>query len=224
MSAGAAHAWPVAQYPASFLTDDRVVSRFWAHVPSREPGQCWEWHLTRGDVAATYGDLFVRLDGKRFNISAHRLSYAIATGAWPQLMVLHHYDNPPCVNPAHLFVGTHADNMRDASLKRGARRESVSLAEAIDIALRVVQGEAIAVAVAATNARISVVSCSTIVPPEWRRGRCTRLAHDERLARIRRAGRAAPEARAREHCLSLGTPFFRALPTPTESQVLHGQP
>ena len=51
-------------------------------------------------------------------IRTHRLSYKLNVGPIPQgLHVLHHCDNPPCINPDHLFLGTHADNMKDARNK-----------------------------------------------------------------------------------------------------------
>jgi hypothetical protein len=54
---------------------------------------------------------------------AHRAVWLVAHGELPEVEVCHSCDNPPCCNPAHLFVGTHADNMRDSRVKgrmRGA--------------------------------------------------------------------------------------------------------
>lgn len=71
-------------------------------------GECWEWQGYRIDKG--YGRLRHE-GGKKL---AHRVSYEAFVGAIPDGMcVLHKCDNPPCVNPDHLFLGTNLDNVKD---------------------------------------------------------------------------------------------------------------
>lgn len=79
---------------------------------------CWEWRGVR--TAGVYGE--VRVNGK--GVRAHRYMWEQANGPIPSgLWVLHRCDNPPCVNPAHLFLGTAKDNLLDA-IQKGRHRGS----------------------------------------------------------------------------------------------------
>lgn len=80
--------------------------------PDRKTG-CWVWTATK--VRDGYGQ--ISLGGKR--MPAHRLSYLIFRGKIKKgNYICHHCDNPPCVNPAHLFSGTSSDNRRDCFSKK----------------------------------------------------------------------------------------------------------
>lgn len=93
------------------------AERFWAKVDERQPNDCWEWQGAQHEFG--YGDFVI--DGKHWK--AHRLSWTYAYGKIPEGMsVLHKCDNPPCVNPKHLFLGTIADNHRDMRQKERQAR------------------------------------------------------------------------------------------------------
>lgn len=101
------------------LTDEKFLARFWAKVDkSAGPDGCWLWTGCR--MPTGYGQL--RVFGK-VSICSHRISWEITNGPLPQgtgfhgTCVCHRCDNPSCCNPAHLFIGSHKDNMNDRDRK-----------------------------------------------------------------------------------------------------------
>lgn len=94
--------------------------RFWVKVERGGEDACWQWLARKHEGG--YGDF--RLGGG--HVRAHRFSYELAHGAIPKgMFVLHRCDNPGCVNPSHLFLGTFEDNSSDMVSKgRGRGRLS----------------------------------------------------------------------------------------------------
>jgi hypothetical protein len=88
-----------------------LIERFWSKV--QKSSGCWIWK--DGTFDNGYGQF--RVLNKK--VKAHRFSWEITYGPIPDgLKVLHKCDNPPCVNPNHLFLGTNKDNTWD-SIKKG---------------------------------------------------------------------------------------------------------
>jgi DNA-binding Xre family transcriptional regulator len=110
--------------------------RFWSKVD--RSGDCWLWTGARRPLG--YGAL--KIDGRVLH--AHRVAYEPVYGDIPpELVVLHTCDNPPCVNPAHLRLGTRSDNTRDMYAKgrhggrqQGTRQVKVAQAPTVHIRLR----------------------------------------------------------------------------------------
>lgn len=116
--------------PKKKIAAHRMDGTFWAHVAVGSDSACWEWggHRQRKGYG-TAGLLGL----------AHRVAWQVSCGAIPDgLCVLHHCDNPPCCNPAHLFLGTVQDNNADrdkkgrcrAGAKRGEENPMSKLTEA----------------------------------------------------------------------------------------------
>lgn len=98
---------------------------FWKRVESRDgPDSCWPWLGRVMTARRGYG----RLKFKGRYVGAHRMALTLAKGQPPAdgMFACHSCDNPVCCNPAHLWWGTHEDNMADAvskGRKKGAPRK-----------------------------------------------------------------------------------------------------
>ena len=98
-----------------------LKERFWEKVIVKGPDVCWEWKGGCNNYGyGAFWSFHNKVEG------AHRVSWKLHNGPIPRGMcVLHHCDNPLCVNPAHLFLGTKADNTKDMMLK--GRQPAISM-------------------------------------------------------------------------------------------------
>lgn len=95
--------------PESLTTE--IIQRFWGYVKKSE--ECWEWQGHRDKDG--YGKMRV---GRRQLARSNRIAWMVNFGKIPKdLFVLHRCDNPPCVRPDHLFLGTARDNVIDKITK-----------------------------------------------------------------------------------------------------------
>lgn len=91
--------------------------RFLKYVEKRGDSDCWEW------TGARYKNGYGHFNNGRESGYAHRLSFSLFRGPVPKRKhVCHSCDNPPCVNPSHLWIGTAKDNAMDRQKKGRGRR------------------------------------------------------------------------------------------------------
>lgn len=132
---------------------EQWAEKFWSRVDkSAGPDACWPWTGCRQPRG--YGHFYPAF---RVNLYAHRVAWELANGAPVPagMFVMHACDNPACVNPAHLSVGTQSDNMQDCARKGRAHRVSLqgeahpnaklTEAQVVEIRRRKGAGESIAV-------------------------------------------------------------------------------
>ena len=101
------------EYP---IRQKNIEERFWSKVRILDSDSCWEWMGSKVNKQDTYGQ--IRLNGRCHR--AHRFAYQLIHKIQlnPKQFVCHTCDNPSCVNPKHLWIGTNSDNMQD-SIRKG---------------------------------------------------------------------------------------------------------
>lgn len=141
-----------------------LLERFWRRAGRTDDARaCWEWRGYREQ------DEYGRITKDRKILLAHRLSWEIHNGPIPVGMaVCHRCDNPPCVNPAHLFLGSNQDNLHDRDAKGrtprapGIRNGMAKLTDAIVVAMREDRGRGLTYDQLAAKYGINRSACCAI--------------------------------------------------------------
>lgn len=146
------------------MRKNNTIEDFWKKVDIKGPDDCWNWLSTKNELG--YG--FYRFN-KKFNKS-HRLSYIFTFGEIPEgLCVCHKCDNPSCVNPNHLFLGTMKDNTQDmikkgrAIIRKGEKHHKAKLTEEQVLEIRCLYKQGISQKDLAFKYNISIPTISQII-------------------------------------------------------------
>lgn len=123
-------------------SDDKFKAVFWSRVDKQSSTDCWPW------VAGRFQNGYGAISRFHKTLKAHRLAFEMTHGPIPEAAVVcHTCDNPPCCNPAHLFLGSNRDNTLDCIAKgrynafkvphtRGEQRYNAKLSDAAVRAIR----------------------------------------------------------------------------------------
>ena len=115
------------QYPGS---EEQLRQKMADSVEMDPNSGCWLW--AGAATGMGYGSVSIKIDGRYFPHTAHRVSFYLATGKDPgELDLCHRCDTTLCVNPSHLFIGTRKDNLRDAVSKGRMAKASPQIARYI---------------------------------------------------------------------------------------------
>lgn len=103
---------------ATNLHEQEIIDKFYSRIEFRDNSDCWWW--TGPKTPSGYGCFAPK---HKVMYSTHRLAWEINKGPIPTGMhICHICDNPPCVNPDHLFIGTNQDNVNDRVAKGRQQR------------------------------------------------------------------------------------------------------